>query len=131
MRKTILLMLLAVVSSSAAAAWVEFGRYDDGNTIGYTDPATIRKEGSMAKMWALLDFKTVQVSAKGKPFMSARMQSEYDCKEPKMRVLYSAIHSENMAAGRAVASTSEPGKWRPVLPDSTLEDLRKFACGQR
>src|SRR5471030_1082964 len=55
MRKTILMMLLAVVSGSAAAEWEEVANNENATT--YADFVTIRKEGNLAKMWDVIDYK--------------------------------------------------------------------------
>ena len=78
MRKAILMMLLAVVSSSAAAAWIEIGLDDDGTTTAYANPTTILKAGNRVKMWVLLELKTAKITAAGEPYMSSKMQNEYD-----------------------------------------------------
>ena len=114
MKKKIgLILLLAVVSSNAAAAWVNVG----GNDIytAYADPATIRKFRNKATMRNLADFKIVQASDKGEPFLSQKMQSEYDCKEKRTRLLYFAWCSGNMGGGEMVVSGSGPSEWEPVL----------------
>jgi hypothetical protein len=129
MRKAILMLLLAVVSSSAAGAWVNVG----GNEIytAYADPVTIRKSGTVVKMRNLADFKTVQASDKCKLFMSQKMQSEYDCKEKRTRLLDFTWHSGNMGRGEIVLSGSGPSQWEPVAPLSGNAILWKFACGKR
>ena len=129
MRKTFLTMLLAIVSSSAVAGWINVG----GNEIyiAYADPATIRKSGNMVKMRNLADFKMVQPSDKGKPFMSQKMQSEYDCKEKRTRLLYFTWYSGNMSKGEIVLSGPGPSEWEPVTPLSVNAILWKFACGKR
>ena len=130
MRKAVLMMLLTVVSSSAAAAWVEVG--SDETTTFYADPATIRTEGNMVKMWHLLDFKAVTVPPGGKRYMylSSKSKAEYDCKEERARVLSFAWYSGNMGEGKAVYSTSKPGPWEPVAPESAIELLWNIACGK-
>jgi hypothetical protein len=132
MRKTILMMLLAAVSSSAAAEWVEVGS-DEAATV-YADPATIRKEGGMATMWSLFDYKAVRVPDKPfEPYLSMRGQSEYDCKKQQARGLSASYHPGNMAKGDltiVVYSNPATGNWKPVPPGSLIETLWKFACGK-
>ncbi len=130
MRKTILMVLLAVVSNSAAAAWVEIGLGDDGTTIAYANPTTIRKAGNRVKMWVLLELKTAKPTAAGEPYRSSKMQNEYDCKKQRWRTLYDSWYSEKKGRGAVVYSTSEPGNWRPVPPTSGVELLWRFACGE-
>jgi len=130
MNKLILAMLLAVVSSSAVAEWVGAGSSSDETVTAYADPATIRKAGNMVTMWVLFDYKTAQ-AGDGKEYLSAKMQSEYDCKEEQWRMPHASFHSGNMGEGVIVENASYPGKWSPVPPGSTTETLWKIACGKR
>jgi surface-adhesin protein E len=130
MRKNILMMLLIVVSSSAAAEWVKVGRIENVTTA-FADPATIRRNGDMVKMWGLLDFKAPNVLVENKPYMSMMTQVEYDCKEEQARTLSIYFYSKNMGEGEVVDIASHSGKWVPAPPGSIAESLWKFACGKQ
>ena len=125
MRKVVLTILLAAVSSSAMAAWVEVGS-NEITTI-YVDPATIQREGNMAKMWHLIEFKNAKKDM-GEAYKSTKDQNEYDCKEEKSRRRAFSEYAENMGGGKVVYSDTFTGKWKPVTPDSGIEVLWKFAC---
>ena len=130
MNKLILAMLLAVVSSSALAEWVNAGRSSDDSVTAYADPATIRKEGDMVIMSVLFDYKTAQ-AGDGKPYLSAKVQSEYDCIEWQWRTPSASFHSGNMGEGEIVNSTTYPGKGMEVPRNTSLETLWKIACGKQ
>ena len=127
MRKIIVMLLLAVASSNAAAEWVEVD--SDPITTYYIDPTTIRRDGDLARMRELLDHNAARVRDKVS-YLSSRMQSEYDCKQEKLRTLSLSLHSGNMAAGKTLHRTNHPDKWRPVPPGGALEVLWKIACGK-
>ncbi len=129
MRKVILIMLLALVSSSAAARWVKVA--ENETNIAYADSATIRKAGTMARMWSLFDYKTGVVLDNGKAHMSTRAQFQYDCSEERMRPTAVSFHSKNMARGEVVDSTFEAGNWGPVPPGTVNQALWKIACRKR
>ena len=126
MHKAILMMLLAAVSSSAKAEWVEIGTTNKSTV--YADPTTIRKLGNKVKMWALLDYSTAQ-EAGSKPYMSVRIQNEYNCKEETDRQIYATTFSGNMAGGHTI-NRQGGKKWEPVAPRTIGETLWKFACGK-
>lgn len=128
MRKAILL-LLAAVSSSAAAEWIAVSSNETFTT--YVDPASIRKEANMAKMWDLLDFNKARVHPVGVSYLSGRSQNEYDCKEERTRRLAFSFHSGNMSGVETVYINSDSGNWTPVAPGSINELLWKIACGKR
>jgi len=126
MHKAILIMLLAVVSSSAMAEWVKVD--EDKLVTAYADPTTIRKSGNKVKMWALWDYSTAQ-EGKSKPYMSVRIQNEYNCKEETSRQIYATTFSGNMAGGHTI--NRQGGRpWLPVSQGNTTELLWKFACGK-
>ena len=126
MHKAILMMLLAAVSSSAKAEWVEIGTTNKSTV--YADPTTIRKSGNKVKMWALWDYSTAQEGG-SKPYMSVRIQNEYNCKEETHRQIFATVFTDNMARGNEIASQGGRG-WEPIAPRTHDEALWKFACGE-
>ena len=56
----LLITLLVLSSAPAYAEWVVLGTTDDGMTT-YADPDTIRRRGDLVRMWALYDFKTIDL----------------------------------------------------------------------
>ena len=131
MRTAILTSLLGILSGSALAARVAI--HDDESTVVYVDPSTIRKSGDIVKMSQLTDFTTARIPYGGERFRysSSKAHNEYDCKEKRARVLSFTWYSNNMGKGKEVYSTSKPGKWEPVVPESIIGYLWQFACGQR
>lgn len=148
MSKVILIMLLAVVSFGAAAEWVKVG--SDGRKNTYYDSSSIRKADNKVKMSHLFELQMIEEVA-GKPFRSIEVQAEYDCKELQWRALSSYAYSGNMGnsdvnlgnndlnsgnrtlnfrtgSSGIVNSVRDPGKWKPVQPDSATEILWKIAC---
>ena len=127
MIKNILVTLLVVTSSSAMAEWVEIGgKLPD--VVVYSNPATIRHENNMINMWVLHDFKTFQVSPKGKFYRSIRALGEYDCRNYKFKTLALSIHSGSMASGETLFQSNDPTDWMPVPPETTNEMLFNVAC---
>lgn len=127
MWKIILLMLLAITSSSAAAKWIPVSHNEETPAI-YADRATIRKAGNKVRMWELTDYKTAQKLNGSKPYMSTKIQHEYDCKKEKYQTLYLFAHSGNMGAGKVVSIATNRSKWTPVLDGSIDRILWEIAC---
>ncbi len=126
MHKAILMILLAVVSSSAMAEWVKVS--EDKLVTAYADPTTIRKLGDKVKMWALWDYSTAQ-EGDSKPYMSVRIQNEYNCKEETDRQIYATTFSGNMLEGNKI-DTQGGRDWEPIAPRTFGETHWKFACGK-
>lgn len=62
--------LLTLFYSSAAAEWVPLTSTE--TYALYADPSTIRRDGHIAKMLHLIDYKMVQTPAEAKPYKSTR-----------------------------------------------------------
>jgi hypothetical protein len=122
------ILLLVAAGSGAAAAWVEVA----GNeiTVAYADSGTIRRSGNMVRMWHLLDYANARRIEGIKPYLSIKMQDEYDCAQERTRTLSMSLYSGNMGAGEVLGTVTDPGDWRPVAADTLAETLRAFACGK-
>ena len=84
-------------------------------TVFYIDRDSIKKEGSLIRVWELQDLK-----GKG-PLeeKSRRVLVEYDSKNERRRVLSFSFHGESMGAGVTLKSDQTPGKWTMVAPNTT------------
>jgi hypothetical protein len=122
-RKSLLLSLLLLATGSAWAEWVKIPVSGDL----YIDPATIRKDGNLRKIWGIRDLE--QRDKNGA--MSIRTRVEYDCKEERNRVLVISTHTELMAGGTTIESFGEsPRGWVEIPPGSTHETILKIVCAQ-
>lgn len=129
MRNVILFLLLAVVSISAKADWVNL--YSDENFSIFADPTTISKNGNLAKMRSLYDFKAAQAITTSNPAQSETWQKEFDCQIKKFRPLHMTLYSENMGKGTAIRINDEVGTWTPIQAESLNEIEWKMACGKK
>jgi len=127
MHKAILMMLLAVVSTSAVAEWVHIVDNKATGTSYYINSDIIRKSSNKVKVWELIDLKKA-VNSSEKKYISAKLHTEYDCKEEQTRILYSVLYAGNMGAGEIIRSYYTSEKWSPIVPDSVGTPLLKYAC---
>ena len=119
--------LLVLSSAPAYAEWVKVNDGDEAGKTVYVDPATIRRNSNLIKMWQFYDYKTVQTVG-GVRFLSAKEQWEFDCAGERSRVLALKEFSENMGSGTVVYTNSQVGKWIPVMPDSIGYTVWTVAC---
>lgn len=124
-----LITLLLLSSGSAYAAWVKVSDGDEAGRTVYVDPATIRRNSNLVKMWQFYDYKTVQTVG-GVRFLTAEEQWEFDCAEERGRVVALKEFSGNMGSGTVVYTNSQVGKWIPVIPGSMGHTVWKVACGK-
>jgi hypothetical protein len=118
--------LLAAASSGTAAEWVRVS--DNDEYIAYADPATISREGDLARMSDLIDLKAPQMSPDGNPHASSLAHSQFDCVNPRMRTIAFSLYPGPMGDGDAVETRGESYRWYSVAPGTLLETLRQFAC---
>ncbi len=130
-RLLVVFALLLTFSSSAWAEWVNIGSGADGSFIIYADPNTIRKNGSMVKMWELVDYVNAQVhKSSGRTYFSVKHQAEYDCQGERFRSLAYLSYSGKMGGGEPIYNDYDPGQWKPVAPGSVGEGLWELVCGK-
>jgi hypothetical protein len=119
-------LLLALSSTSAIAEWTHHGGNKDSDL--YIDRDSIRKDGEMAQMWFMEDYRGVKKISYGKSLLSAQTLGEYDCKNERVRTVKFAIYSGKMGSGDVVSTSSIKIAWEPVVPESLGEILWKIAC---
>ena len=93
----------------------------------YFDPATIRKDGNMRRVWELQDLR--KRGRHGE--MSRRMRVEYDCKQERWRYLGISGHSKPMAGGTILISTGEDNDWTAIPPGTIVETIFNLVCANK
>jgi len=123
MKKLFLVCLMMMLAGSAWAKWV---MYDETETnTFYYDPATIRKDGNMRQVWALLDWRKRDKDG----VMSHRLRYEYDCKQERYRLLAITTHSKPMARGETLLQNLDT-PWIDIAPATTAEAMFKIVCAK-
>jgi hypothetical protein len=118
------LACLMMLTGSAWAEWVLF--LDQEKAQFFYDPATIRKDGNMRRVWTLQNL--IRPSEEGA--MSNRIRVEYDCKEESYKILGGSIHSQPMTGGDVLHSFVEDNKWRVIAPDTASDVILKIVCAK-
>jgi hypothetical protein len=122
--KKLFLVCLMMLAGSACAEWVMY--FEAKAITNYYDPATIRKDGNMRRVWRVQELK--QRTADGEK--SRRMRIEYDCKEERYRILSASTHSEPMAEGKALYAENRDNIWKDISPASASEAMFKIVCAK-
>lgn len=116
-------------NSGSEDGWVKVG--SDESDATYANPSSIRRNGSMVKMWDIVDYKKARsINKSFKPYKSTMGQSEYDCQNERLRRISSSLRSKHMAKGDVVFSNDESGEWIALPPDSRGKRLWAVACGK-
>ena len=122
--KKLFLVCLMMLAGSAWAKWVMYEESD--MATHYFDPATIRKDGNMRRVWNLQDFRKRNKDGS----MSLRMRQEYDCKQERWRYLAISAHSKPMAGGDVLETGGEDNDWVAIAPGTVLETLFEIVCAK-
>ena len=113
------------VPLAVRAAWVPVEATE--TSYDYIDPASIRVEGSLRRVWTLHDL--AQADADGD--RSYRSLLEFHCPEARYRNLQTLFHAGSMGTGRLTGRTAQPGAWRRVQADSVAATVMQRACQRR
>ena len=126
MKKLLLTLLASLLFTGAAwAKWEKVSENDYGDF--YIDPETIRKDGSLVRVWEIQNL--IQRDKDGE--LSVRMRVEYDCKQERYRNLSFSTHSEAMASGRILMNSGGGNfPWRDTPPGSPSETNLKIVCAK-
>ena len=121
--RIVLCFLLALVASPAWAAWVPVTESESGDSY-YIDPATIRVNGNLRRIWILINQKVPHPDGE----LSARTLQEFDCKEDRLRILAGFSHSGPMATGKVLLTVDKPPlDWHHVPPSAVFATILKFS----
>ena len=133
MTRLLLITLLALSARTVYAEWVPVdGKFEEGPTpyTVYVDLDSIRRNGDVVKLWALMDFKTIQTEPTPS-HLSVKSQREFNCTDEHVRLLALTAFSGHMGKGNAVYSYSDSkDQGIAIESDSVAQRLWKFACGK-
>ena len=121
------IVLTALLMLATAPAWAEWVKVDETDEVLiYVDPATIRKDGNLRRIWEMQDLKARDSDGS----LSRRALSEYDCKGKRLRLLSLSTHSGQMATGKIIITVSPSGKWDCAVPGTSGQTMLKFVCAR-
>lgn len=127
-------LLIAVLLMSVGPAYAEWqvvDKDDHHEYAVYIDPDTIRRNGEVVQMWALLDFETTQTKP-SLPFLSVKARREIDCTEERIRLLAVMAFSGNMGSGEVVYRYSDSNdQGISIEPGSVAESLWTLVCNEK
>lgn len=121
----VLIAVLMFAAISARAEWTMLGETD--KAVYYLDPATIRGDGSLRRIWELQELKARGMDGE----LSRRVLYEYDCERERERGLSASSHSGPLTTGELLASISETGKWNHVAVGTIGDILLRRVCARQ
>ena len=124
--KKLFLVGLMMLAGSAWAEWVMYTKSENKEATHYFDPATIRKDGNMRRVWQLHDLRERNTAG----VMSYRARMEYDCKQERSRYLSASTHSEPMAGGKVLDTMGWSNDWEEIAPETVTEIILNIVCAK-
>jgi hypothetical protein len=128
--KKFLFLVALLAPAIAQAEWVKLTSASAGEVTIYVDPATIKRDGNVAEFSTLVDYATVRTLS-GEPFQSATVQNEIDCAGKKIRTLAVSSHSEAMAGGHVVSTSTGYEPWTRIAPKTIVFAAFEFVCKKK
>jgi hypothetical protein len=126
MRKAISVLLLLIASAPALADWSKI--ISSANSTGYADLKTLQKKGSISAMRVLIDFKKPPFDGNNLPYLSLKMDMEYDCAANQFRAIKTTSFAGHMATGSSPYTSFEPDVWKTPSSASMQKTLWEIAC---
>jgi hypothetical protein len=123
--KRLTAVVLLLLAAPAWAGWKAVSQ--DSSGAAYADPDTITRSGDTASMWWLLDYSAFQRMVEV-GYFSQRTRTEFDCAEPRQRVLELSLRAEHMGEGKVIYADESPHDWESVQAGTTADKLRAVAC---
>jgi hypothetical protein len=128
--KKLFIVFVMLLAGSAWAEWVMFEKTE--TRTFYFDPASIRKEKNMRRVWQLTNYDQRDKSGG----MSYRVRYEYNCdkdsplRQAQFRFLGGSKHSELMAGGTVLLTQGPEFTWDEIAPGTIAETILDIVCAK-
>ncbi len=132
--KRLIFVCLLMTCSASWAEWKFTGSTKSGSYTAYHEKSTIRKNGSIVKMWIMWDFSVIQTDTLGDKYLSQKVLVAYDCRSETSAAISIVQFSDSMGNGVVVYTGSRKENaldWTPVVPNSIDEAEWQIACGKK
>ena len=118
---------LVLASSAVLAGWTKISS-DKDIYSAYADKESIRRQGDVARMQGLYDFRRQDFTPDGKGLFSTVVLREYDCGKRQVRLLSAIDFSGHMGEGTPVSTSDRPRRWEAVVAGGIDQLYWNLAC---
>jgi hypothetical protein len=131
----LLIIMSDLMPNNVDAGWVAIDQQyqSPGLQTVYIDPDSMRREGHLVTISALIDWTWMQGNRSPARFYSTIMTKQFDCIEKMVRSLSATDFYGHMGTGDPVGGgghTNE-GQWIPIESGTLNQGLWEAACGKR
>jgi hypothetical protein len=117
-------------SSGVLADWTAVGQANE-IYAAFADKATIHRNGSVATMHGLYDFRRQDFTPEGRGLYSTAVLREYDCAGRRVRLMSSIDFSGHMGAGTPVSTSNAPRRWEAIVAGGIDDEFWQTACSAK
>lgn len=126
LHKSLVVAIALLGLQAAHADWKLIGTFPAGTY--YIEANTVERNGPLRDFWTMLDYPSVQKSARGASFLSTRTHMQLDCKKQSVRVLQFSMHTGRMLSGELIDQQGVMREWQSIPPDTPLVSYLKAVC---
>ena len=127
--------LVILVDRPVYAEWVPLEPRYQSHPLqtAYIDPSTIRREGNLIVLSALIDWKAMQGGRTPTRFYSTKITKQFDCSEKLVRTLAATDYDHHMGTGEVIGGgvPASEGHWVAIELGTINQGLWEAACGKR
>ena len=128
-------LLFVVLMMTCSVSWAKWEvTASDGEITFYHDKSTMRRNGTITKMWVMQSYSVIQTNHEGKNYKSGKVLYAYDCASETLAGTSLVTYSGSMGKGNVISSiTGEESwlSWEPIVPNSIGEVQWKIACSKQ
>ncbi|MFM6991487.1 MAG: surface-adhesin E family protein [Rhodoferax sp.] len=124
-------LVLLLFGPSAWADWHFIGKTAEFGM--YADPSSIQRQGTLAKLWVMGDYKETQAARFPPPllwtnYLSVKELKELDCANGLHRTLRTSIFAGHLAKGEPLFTVDTGAAFAPVAKAPLDIAQFKFGC---
>lgn len=131
----ILFTVLILAHRPVRAEWVAIDERYQSHPLqtAYINLSSIRREGNVVQLSALIDWKAMQGGRSPTRFYSTTITKQFDCAERRVRTLAATDFDGHMGMGEVIGGSgySSEGHWVAIEPGTLNQGLWEAACGKR
>jgi hypothetical protein len=127
--------VLILAHRPVRAEWVAIDERYQSHPLqtAYINLSSIRREGNVVQLSALIDWKAMQGGRSPTRFYSTTITKQFDCAERQVRTLAATDFDGHMGMGEVIGGSgySSEGHWVAIEPGTLNQGLWEAACGKR
>tara|TARA_B110000971_G_C19671827_1_gene347017 strand:- start:127 stop:534 length:408 start_codon:yes stop_codon:yes gene_type:complete len=127
--KKILFTLLFVFSIPSFADWDLIYKDQTIKSEYFLDLSSFKRNKGKVRAWTLENFLQLQKTG-ALEYRSVKSFVEFNCEEPRLRILAYSLYGKNMGNGKAVFSKGSPLEWIKIKSNTMFSSYSEVICAE-